>query len=436
MVTLTVSEVYQQAEKLTKTSEQLTVRGWVRVHRTSGGEDSRIHFIWFSDGSTIKDIQAVYSGELAKIDYLASIEVVGKLIPSPASGQAWEIEATSVTVVGPCPPRTFPLPRKKLEMQFLRQHPHLRMRTRKMQAIMRIRHQAWMSVLSFFHERDFISLHTPLITGSDCEGAGEAFRVDGGKGFFPKPAYLTVSGQLEGEMGATAMGRVFTCGPTFRAEHSDTPRHLAEFWMVEPEMAWFDLDDTITLGEDLIKYCVEDCKKYCADELAVLEHKLHLPDFKRITYTEAVEVIRQHPCKFDTLPEWGDDLGTAYERFLSDDHFKAPVVITHYPREMKAFYMHQEPGGKTVACFDLLLPGIGEAIGGSQREVRLDVLEKEMVSRGLDTKLYSKYLDLRRFGSVPHSGFGLGFERLVRYLTGIEHIRDVIPFPVYYRHLS
>ena len=431
---LTVSEIYSTAKELTTLKTVITARGWVRVHRS--GDAGKLQFIWFTDGSTIKKLQAVYHGECNKIDYLASVEITGVLIESPARGQDYELQASKVTVVGKCPPETFPLPRKELPMTILRQFPHLRMRTDTMQAIMRVRHQMWMSVMTFFHERGYLSIHTPLITFSDCEGAGEAFKVDGGKDFFHKPASLTVSGQLEGEMAATALGRIFTCGPTFRAEHSDTPRHLSEFWMVEPEMVWHDLDDAIEVAQDLITHCVADATALCAYELEILRTTpLEVPEYKRVTYTEAIEILGQHPCQFKEagVPEWGDDLGTPHERYLSDVHFKRPVVVTHYPRVMKAFYMHQNPGGKTVACFDLLLPGVGEAIGGSQREVRLDVLEAEMEHRKMDKTEYREYLDLRRFGNVPHSGFGLGFDRLVRYVTGVEHIRDVVPFPRYYQ---
>ena len=434
----TISEIYSAAERLTTEKIPLTVRGWVRSHRSGAG--GKLQFVQISDGSTIKDVQVVYEGEHSKIDYMASVEIEGLLVDSPAKGQDHELQATQITVVGECPPDSFPLPRKKLPMTVLRQYPHLRMRTKTMQAIMRVRHQMWMSVMSFFHKAGYISMHTPLITFSDCEGAGEAFKVDGGKDFFRKSASLTVSGQLEGEMAATALGKIFTCGPTFRAEHSDTPRHLSEFWMVEPEMAWHDLDDTITVAKDLITHCVQDAMRLCPDELDFLrDTPLELPEYKCITYTEAIEILRGDEFKVacDGLPtvEWGDDLGTPHERFLSDTHFKCPVIITHYPREMKAFYMHQDPSEDTVACFDLLLPGVGEAIGGSQREVRLDVLEKEMERRGMGTEEYQDYLDLRRFGSVPHSGFGLGFARLVRYVTGVEHIRDVVPFPRYYQSM-
>ncbi len=433
---LTVSEIYAAAPELVGKQTLIIARGWVRVHRQ--GNAGKLQFIWFSDGSTIKELQAVYQQEHCKIDYLASVEIHGTLIASPAHGQDWELKATKLTIVGECPPDDFPLPRKKLPLPFLRQYPHLRMRTKTMQAVMRVRHQLWMSILSFFHQNGYISIHTPVITGSDCEGAGEAFRVDGGKDFFPRPAYLTVSGQLEGEMAATALGKIFTCGPTFRAEHSDGPRHLSEFWMVEPEMAWYDLDDTIKVAQDLITHCVSDVLEHCADELKLLRTTpLQLPQYTCITYTEAIEIIRGCLCKFKEagVPEWGQDLGTPHECFLCDEYFKQPVVITHYPREMKAFYMHQSPSGNTVACFDLLLPGIGEAIGGSQREVRLDVLEAEMERRKMDKTEYQQYLDLRRFGNVPHSGFGLGFDRLVRYITEMEHIRDVSPFPRYYGHL-
>ncbi|KKL62391.1 hypothetical protein LCGC14_2185680, partial [marine sediment metagenome] len=407
---LTVSEIYSQAETLVSQKTVLIIRAWVCVHRT--GDAGKLQFVWLKDGSTMKEIQAVFHGELTKLDYLASVEIEGFLIKSVGHGQDWELDAKTITIVGDCPAETFPLPRKKLPMAVLRQYPHLRMRTNTMQAVFRIRHQLWMTLMEFFHQRGYISIHTPIITRSDCEGAGDAFRVDASKDFFPTQAYLTVSGQLEAEMAATALGKVFTCGPTFRAEHSNTPRHLSEFWMIEPEMVWHDLDDTITVAQELVSHCVADVSSKCKEELAVLQHSLKLPTFKRITYTKAVEIIREYKCKFETVPEWGDDLGTAQERFLTDEYFECPVVVTHYPREMKAFYMHQEPGGHTVACFDLLLPGIGEVIGGSQREIRLDVLEKEIERRGMDKTQYQRYLDLRRFGNVPHAGFGLGFERI------------------------
>lgn len=430
---LTISQIYKQAAQLVDSRDLITVKGIVKVHRA--GNAGKIQFISLYDGTTIKKLQAVYEGVLDKLDYMASVCVVGTLIKSPAEKQDWELSVQNIQLVGECP-HDYPLPRKQLTLGHLRQYPHLRMRTDTMASVFRIRHRMWKAIMDFFDSQEFISVHTPIITGSDCEGAGETFRVDGGKDFFPSQAYLTVSGQLEGEMCATALGRIFTYGPTFRAEHSDTARHLSEFWMVEPEMAWFDLDDTIKLAQDLISYCVQICKQECVDELKFLKHTL--PDdmqFKRLTYTDALQIIKDHKDQFDSIPAWGEDLGTPHERFLTDQYFKTPVVVTHYPKDMKAFYMHQEDDGKTVACFDLLMPGIGEIIGGSQREVRYDRLESQMKNRGMDLTRYQKYLDLRKYGSMPHSGFGMGFERLVRYVTGMEHIRDVIPFPVYFKHL-
>jgi asparaginyl-tRNA synthetase len=436
---LSISELYKKVLDYIDTEQIITLKGVVRFYRSA--EAGKLHFITITDGSTMKKVQCIYYSRDLKIDHMSSVIINGKIVKSPAKGQSWELSVSTIEIVGKCSPDDYPFAsRQKYGMDYLRKYPHLRMRTETGTAIFRIRHYLWKSIMDFFDSKGFISMHTPLITSSDCEGAGETFKVDGGKDFFPEQAYLTVSGQLEGEMAATALGKIFTYGPTFRAEKSDTSKHLAEFWMVEPEMAWYDLDDTIQLSKELLSFCLEEIKKSCVDELEFL--KVSLPksfDFKQITYTDAINILeesvklKKSKDYFDKAPEWGEDLSTPHETFLADFYYKSPVIVTHYPKQIKAFYMYSQ--GKTVECFDVLMPGIGEIIGGSQRESRYDVLESIMKERGMDMYKYQKYLDLRKFSSVPHSGFGLGFERLLRFMTGQKHIRDVIPFPVYYGHI-
>jgi asparaginyl-tRNA synthetase len=437
---LSISELYTRIHEFINTDKDITIKGLVRSYRSA--EAGKLHFININDGSTMKIVQCVYTSLDCKIDYMSSVVITGKIVSSPSKGQDWELSVNKLEIIGSCSMDEFPFaPRKKYGMDYLRKYPHLRMRTQTSMAIFRIRHYLWKIIMDFFHSKGFISIHTPLITSSDCEGAGETFKVDGGKDFFPEQAYLTVSGQLEAEMAATALGKIFTYGPTFRAEKSDTSKHLAEFWMVEPEMAWYDLDDTIQLSKELLTFCLESIKKECQEELKFLN--VNLPekfDFKQITYTDAIGILEESVKSkssveyFCQAPKWGEDLSTPHETFLADCYFKQPVIVTHYPKEIKAFYMYSV--GNTVACFDVLMPGIGEIIGGSQRETRLNVLENIMIERKMDITKYKKYLDLRRFATMPHSGFGLGFERLVRFMTGQKHIRDVIPFPVYYGHLS
>jgi len=429
---LSVSDIFKIPIDKHSDVKNIILKGFVRSHRQTG----KINFIQLSDGSTIKKIQIVYEGELSKLDYMSTIIVKGTLVKSPAKQQDYELVADEIQCVGDCNPEKYPLPRKYLTLPYLRQFPHLRMRCETISSILRIRHKMIIAVHNFFNKQDFLNIHTPLITGSDCEGAGETFKVTSSPNFFPRDAYLTVSGQLEGEMAATALGKIYTFGPTFRAEKSDTSRHLAEFWMIEPEMCWYDLDDTIKLAMELLKYCVKKCKKWCKNELEFL--KVNLGDemnFEIITYEQAIDILNKAESVSFKEVKWGDDLSSEMEKYLCEKHYKMPLVIKNYPKEIKSFYMKQSDDGMTVNCFDLLLPGIGEVIGGSEREIRMDKLLAEMKLRNMDITKYEKYIDLRRFGNVPHAGFGLGFERLIRYLTGIEHIRDVIPFPVYFGHL-
>lgn len=467
---------HMKIKELLKTSpngQQVTVRGWVRTFRNN-------QFIAINDGSTIQNLQAVVAlstqedSTLRRITTGACLEVKGELIPSPAKGQSVELKVAELTILGDCDAEKYPLQPKKHSMEFLREIAYLRGRTNTFGAVMRIRHAMAFAIHKFFNERGFFYIHTPIITGSDAEGAGAMFKVttldlanppkdehglvNHKEDFFGKETNLTVSGQLEGETYALALGEIYTFGPTFRAENSNTARHLAEFWMIEPEMAFYDINDNMQLGQDLLQYlvryaldnCTEDLEfldKRAADEeaakpqdqrseLGLIERLKFVSDneFQRLTYTEAIDILRNSnpnmKKKFQYLiDKWGVDLQSEHERFLVEKHFKKPVILYNYPKEIKSFYMRQNEDGKTVAAMDILFPGIGEIVGGSQREERYDRLQARVNELKLPEKDLWWYLELRKFGSAPHSGFGLGFERLMLFVTGMTNIRDVIPFP-------
>lgn len=429
---------------------EIKVCGWIRTRRDS----KDFSFVELNDGSCLANLQCLVDAgteAMAGLDEAntgAAVEITGELVESPGKGQKWEVRAKNIRVFGLADPATFPLQKKRHSDEFLRGIAHLRPRTNKYGAAFRIRSEAGYAIHTFFHERRFAWVNTPVLTGSDCEGAGEMFRVttlapgakDLTEDFFNKTCSLTVSGQLEAEALATGLGRVYTFGPTFRAENSNTPRHAAEFWMVEPELAFADLRDLMNLAEDLVKAVVRHVLEHCGADIALFDKFVDkgLIDrlkavldgsFARISYTEAIEILEKSGAKFEYPAKFGVDLQTEHERYLAEEHFKRPVIVYDYPREIKAFYMRANDDGRTVAAMDVLVPRIGELIGGSQREDRLDVLEKRMAELGQNPDDYWWYLDLRKFGSVPHSGFGLGFERLIMMLTGIANIRDVIPFP-------
>ena len=463
------------ALKSTAYGSDICVKGWVRSKRGSKG----IFFIALNDGSTIKNIQIVgddanFDEEtLKRITTGACLSVVGKLVESPAAGQASEVQATAIEILGDCD-NTYPLQKKGASWEYLRTVAHLRPRTNTFGAILRIRHNMAMAIHTYFHEHGYFYFHTPLITASDCEGAGNMFQVttknlydlkrdEQGKiiyddDFFGEQTSLTVSGQLEGELGATALGAIYTFGPTFRAENSNTPRHLAEFWMIEPEVAFLDQEELMDLEEDFIKYCVRWALDNCKDDLEFLNKMIDTTlierlegvlkeDFVRLPYTEGIRILqeaRQNGKKFEFPCEWGDDLASEHERYLVEEHFKKPVIMTDYPRSFKSFYMKQNQEtadggsvgykgavapGPTMQGTDVLFPSIGEIIGGSVREESYDKLMKEVNRRGMDLTHLWWYLDTRKYGSCPHAGFGLGFERLILFVTGMQNIRDVIPFP-------
>ena len=438
--------------------QSVTVCGWVRTLRDS----KAIGFIEINDGSCFKGVQIVFEAaklanykDIAKLNVGSAIKVTGKLILTPNANQPFEINADEISVEGFSTP-DYPLQKKRHSLEYLRTIAHLRPRTNTFNAVFRIRSEAAYAIHKFFIDRGFVYAHTPLISCSDCEGAGEMFKVttfdlanvpknedgsvDYSEDFFQKPAYLTVSGQLQAETMALAFGKVYTFGPTFRAERSYTQRHAAEFWMIEPEMAFAELSDNMDVAEAMIKYVISYVLEHCKQELEFLNKFVDKElierltavansDFGRVTYTDAVKMLEEHNDEFEYKVSWGCDLQTEHERFLTEQIFKKPVFVTDYPKEIKAFYMRLNDDGKTVAACDCLVMGIGEIIGGSQREERLDVLEARINELGLDPKDYDWYLDLRRYGGVKHSGYGLGFERLVMYLTGISNIRDVLPFP-------
>lgn len=439
---------------------EINVKGWVRTHRSSKAVD----FIALNDGSTINNIQVVVDPSkfedslLKQVTTGACISVVGDLVQSQGAGQAYEIQCKGIEIYGLCG-SDYPMQKKGQSFEYMRQHAHLRLRTNTFGAVMRIRHNMAMAIHTYFHEHGFFYFHTPIITASDAEGAGEMFQVttqkldnlqkgEDGKvsyadDFFGKATSLTVSGQLEGELGATALGQIYTFGPTFRAENSNTPRHLAEFWMIEPEVAFIDLPELMDLEEDFIKYCVNWALEHCADDLAFLNKMIDKGllerlnsivngSFVRLEYTEGIRILEEavsNGHKFEFPVSWGMDLASEHERFLVEEHFKQPVIMHNYPKDIKAFYMKANEDGRTVQGTDVLFPQIGEIIGGSVREENHDKLMGEINRRGIPMKDMWWYLDTRRFGTCPHGGFGLGFERLILFVTGMQNIRDVIPFP-------
>ncbi|OUP06548.1 asparagine--tRNA ligase [Collinsella sp. An2] len=454
-----IAQLYADAEALGGT--QVTVAGWVKSVR----DMKNFGFVTLNDGSCFRDLQVVMNrdaldnyDEIAHQNVSAALICTGTLKLTPEAQQPFELTAESIEVEGPSAP-DYPLQKKRATVEFLRTQQHLRPRTNLFRAVFRIRSVAAAAIHTFFQDRGFVYVNTPIITTSDCEGAGEMFRVttldmenpprtpeggiDWSQDFFGKPASLTVSGQLNAENFAMAFGDVYTFGPTFRAENSNTTRHAAEFWMIEPEIAFADLEDDMNLAEDMLKYVINTVMEKCPDELnmlnkfvdkGLLDRLTHVAssDFARVTYTEAIKILEEAVAaghKFDYPVSWGIDLQTEHERFLTEEHFRRPTFVTDYPVEIKAFYMRLNDDGKTVAAADCLVPGIGEIIGGSQREERLDVLERRIAELGMDPEQYKYYCDLRRFGTCRHAGFGLGFERLVMYLTGVGNIRDVLPHP-------
>ena len=440
---------------------KVTVKGWVRTKRGN----KNVAFIALNDGSTINNIQIVVDKTafeeslLAKITTGAAIRVSGDLVESVGSGQSVEIQAGEIEIYGECDPMRYPLQKKDTSFEYLRTVAHMRPRTNTFGAILRIRNQMAFAIHKFFNEKGFVYLHTPLITASDCEGAGQMFKVttldlenvprnkkgevDYTKDFFGKETSLTVSGQLEGELGATALGEIYTFGPTFRAENSNTPRHLAEFWMIEPEMAFYDIKDNMDLAEEFIKYLVKHALDNCMEDIKFLNDRYDNElisrlegvadtEFVRLPYTEGIRILEEaiaNGTSFEYPVGWGTDLQSEHERYLVEQHFKKPVILTDYPKDIKAFYMKQNEDGKTVRAMDVLFPKIGEIIGGSEREASLEKLENRISELGMSRRGLEWYIDTRRFGSVPHSGFGLGFERLLLFVTGMSNIRDVIPFP-------
>jgi asparaginyl-tRNA synthetase len=459
MTTRRITDVLKQGQP----DEVVTIQGWVRTKR----ELKEFAFIEVNDGSSMNGLQVVVNQGTPGFDVLdrittgTSVEVIGTLVPSPGKGQRIEMQATTVTIYGEADAETYPLQKKRHSFEFLRTIGHLRARTNTIGAVMRVRNACATAVHQFFQDRGFMWVHTPIISASDCEGAGEMFtvtnldlakvplkdakaagkkEVDFGQDFFGRQAYLTVSGQLEAEIMAMAFTNVYTFGPTFRAENSNTSRHLAEFWMIEPEMAFCNLDGNVELAVDFLKYIFRYVMEHCPDDMEFFNKRIDKTvletadsiinsEFGRITYTEAVDLLEKSGKTFEFPVEWGIDLQSEHERYLSEEVFKKPLVVTDYPTQIKAFYMRLNDDEKTVAAMDVLAPKIGEIIGGSQREERLDVLERRIKANDLPIDDYWWYLDLRRYGTVPHAGFGLGFERVVQFMTGMTNIRDVIPFP-------
>lgn len=453
--------VIVDALKRTDIGADINIKGWVRTRRGN----KNVSFIALNDGSTINNIQIVVDmpkfdeDALKPITTGACINVNGKLVESMGQGQSVEIQADEIEIYGTADPEKYPLQKKGHTLEYLREIAHLRPRTNTFGAIFRIRHNMAMAIHTFFHERGFFYFHTPIITASDCEGAGQMFQVttqdlynlkktedgklDYSHDFFGKHVSLTVSGQLEGELAAMSLGKIYTFGPTFRAEHSNTPRHLAEFWMIEPEVAFIEIEENMQLAQDFIQYCVRWALEKCQDDIAFLS-KMYDNDlidrlkfvtennFKRLTYTEGVAILKEaikNGKKFEFPVDWGTDLQSEHERYLVEEHFKLPVILTDYPKDIKSFYMKQNDDGKTVRAMDVLFPKIGEIIGGSQREEDYDKLSHRAAEIGVPEKDIWWYMDTRRFGTAPHSGFGLGFERLMLFVTGMQNIRDVIPFP-------
>ncbi len=438
--------------------QEVIVKGWVRTKRGN----NNVNFIALNDGSTVNNMQIVcetanFSDELLKnVTTGSCLCVKGNLVSSMGKGQSVEVQATEILVYGSADPESYPLQKKGHSMEFLREIAHLRPRTNTFGCVLRLRHAMAFAIHKYFNDRGFFYLNTPIVTASDCEGAGEMFqdttldvnnmprtkegKIDYSQDFFGRQTSLTVSGQLEGELGAMALGKIYTFGPTFRAENSNTPRHLAEFWMIEPEMAFYEIEDNMDLAEDFIKYLVQYALDNNMDDLKFLNDMFDKEliarlqgvintSFQRLTYTEGVNILVNSGAKFEYPVSWGVDLQSEHERYLVEKHFKKPVILTDYPKEIKAFYMKQNADGKTVRGMDVLFPKIGEIIGGSQREESLEKLQARIAELNMDTTGLWWYLDTRRFGSAPHSGFGLGFERLLLFVTGMANIRDVIPFP-------
>ena len=453
-----ISELLTSGDQLVGT--KVDVKGWVRTRRGN----KNVQFVALNDGSTIKNVQIVFDlatfteEQLKPITTGASIHVQGELVASQGKGQSVEVLAQELEIYGTASVEDYPLQKKGHTLEFLREKAHLRPCTNTFGAVLRIRHALAFAVHKFFNDKGFYYFHTPLITASDCEGAGAMFqvttldvenpprtedgKVDYTQDFFGKQASLTVSGQLEGELGATALGCIYTFGPTFRAENSNTPRHLSEFWMIEPEMSFYEIADNMDLAEEFIKYCISYALEHCADDIQFLNdmfdkeliERLHFVinnDFVRLSYTEGIKILEESGKKFEFPVYWGVDLASEHERYLVEQHFKKPVILTDYPKEIKAFYMKLNDDGKTVRAMDVLFPKIGEIIGGSQREESYDKLVARIEELNIPMKDMWWYLDTRRFGTVPHSGFGLGFERLILFVTGMQNIRDVIPFPRY-----
>lgn len=454
---LEIKELFS-AEGSSLIGKDICVKGWVRTKRGN----KNVAFIALNDGSTIKNIQIVVETKdfnealLKQITTGACLKAEGKLVESMGKGQSVELQATNIEVYGIADVDTYPLQKKGHTLEFLREIAHLRPRTNTFGAVLRIRHNMAYAIHKYFNDRGFFYWHSPLITASDCEGAGEMFqvttldisnpprneqgKVDYSKDFFGESTFLTVSGQLEGELGATSLGKIYTFGPTFRAENSNTPRHLAEFWMIEPEMAFYDINDNMDLAEDFIKYLVRYALENCKDDIEFLNNMYDKElisrlnsvlshNFVRLDYTKAIDILSASNHKFEVPVQWGMDLQSEHERFLVEQHFKCPVILTDYPKEIKSFYMKQNDDGKTVRGMDVLFPQIGEIIGGSEREADYNKLLTRMKELNMNIDSYQWYLDTRRFGSAPHSGFGLGFERLLLFVTGMSNIRDVIPFP-------
>lgn len=455
MTTRRIAEILRSGEP----DEVVTVQGWVRTKR----EFKEFAFAEVNDGSAMANLQVVlnadlenYQDILKQLNTGASIEIVGTLVESPAKGQRLELKANSVMIYGDADPQTYVLQKKRHSFEFLRTIAHLRPRTNTYGAVFRVRNACSAAVHQFFQERGFLWIHTPIITASDCEGAGEMFgvtsldltklplteskNVDFSKDFFGKPAFLTVSGQLQAEIMAMAFGNVYTFGPTFRAENSNTSRHLAEFWMIEPEMAFCDLEGDMDLAESFLKYIFKFVLEKCPEDMEFFNERIDKSvletadniinnQFERLTYTEAIKLLEKADKTFEFPVSWGLDLQSEHERYLAEELFKKPVIVTDYPKDIKAFYMRLNEDGKTVRAMDVLAPKIGEIIGGSQREERLDVLENRMAEMDVNAEELWWYLDLRKYGTVPHAGFGLGFERVVQFMTGMGNIRDVIPFP-------
>ena len=455
MELLNIRDLFRNREDYIGT--QVSIGGWVRSNRNS----KNFGFLVVNDGTFFEPVQVVYGDGLdnfetiGKINVGAAVIVTGELVETPQAKQPFEIQATEISIEGASDP-TYPLQKKKHSFEYLRTIAHLRPRTNTFEAVFRVRSLIAYAIHRFFQERDFVYVHTPIVTGSDCEGAGEMFQVttldmkrppltedgeiDFKEDFFGKPTNLTVSGQLNGETYACAFKNIYTFGPTFRAENSNTTRHAAEFWMIEPEIAFADLEDDMDLAESMLKYIINYVLEHAPEEMnffnsfidkGLLERLRHVADsdFARVTYTEAIALLEKHNDKFEYKVSWGCDLQTEHERYLTEEIYKRPVFVTDYPKEIKAFYMKLNPDGKTVAAVDCLVPGIGEIIGGSQREDNYDKLLSRIRELGLKEEDYSFYLDLRKYGSVRHAGFGLGFERCVMYLTGMSNIRDVVPFP-------